>query len=217
MLTRGALLLLVCLNLAAALWWVAHAPAQALRLPITDAGVPGLTLLAEAELDNAPASAELAVAPARLDATPACFSVGPFETPSALRRAVDALGTSVGKLQYREAQVQSTRGFRVYIPAAASRADALAGARTLAAQGMRDYYVVTAGPGENTVSLGLFREEENARKRLVEVQALGIKAVMEASSEERPQWWLEIAVAADYDWRTPLGRGNWQTRPIPCF
>lgn len=217
MLTRGALLLLVCLNLAAALWWVAHAPAQALRLPATDPGVPSLTLLAEAELDDAPASAELAVAPARLDATPACFSVGPFDTPAALRRAVDALGSSVGKLQYREAQVQSTRGFRVYIPAAASRADALAQARTLAAQGMRDYYVVTAGPGENTVSLGLFREEGNARKRLAEVQALGIDAVMEAASEERPQWWLEIAVAADYDLRTPVSRGNWQMRPIPCF
>ena len=51
----------------------------------------------------------------------------------------------------------------------------LATARSLAAQGVRDYYVVTAGPGENTVSLGLFREQRNAEARLAEVRALGIE------------------------------------------
>lgn len=217
MLSRGALLILVCLNLAAALWWAFHVPTRAVPPPPTDPGVPGLVLLAEAEPDSLPAAAELAVAPSRLDAAPTCLSVGPFDTPSALRRAVDRLGGGVGKLQYREAQVQSTRGFRVYVPAAATRSDALALARRLAAQGIRDYYVVTAGPGENTVSLGLFREQQNAETRLAEVQALGIDAVMEAASEDRPQWWLEIAIAADFDWRTPLGAGNWQARPIPCF
>lgn len=217
MLSRGALVILFCLNVAAALWWGLHTPTRAAVPPPTDPGVPGLTLLAEAEPDTLPAAAELAVAPTRLEATPACLSVGPFDTPSALRRAVDALGGSVGKLQYREAQVQSTRGWRVYVPAAATRGEALAQARALAAQGIRDYYVVTAGPGENTVSLGLFRERGNAEKRLAEVQALGIPAVMEGASEDRPQWWLEIAVAVDYDWRTPLGAGNWQARPIPCF
>jgi hypothetical protein len=217
MLSRGALLILFCLNLAAALWWGLHTPARAVLPPATEPGIPGLTLLAEAELADLPADAELAVAPTRMEATPACLSVGPFDTPSALRRAVDALGGSVGKLQYREAQVQSTRGWRVFIPAAASRGEALATARALAAQGVRDYYVVTAGPGENTVSLGLFREQRNAEARLAEVRALGVEAVMEAASEDRPQWWLEIAVAVGFDWRAPLGAGNWQARPIPCF
>ncbi len=217
MLSRGALLILVCLNLAAALWWGFHMPLRAAVPPPTDPGVPSLTLLAEAEAEALPASAELAVAPTRIDAAPNCLSVGPFETPSALRRAVDALGASVGKLQYREAQVQSARGWRVYVPATATRGEALAKARTLAAQGVRDYYVVTAGPGENTISLGLFREQSNAESRLAEIQALDIPAVMEAASEDRPQWWLEIAVAVDFDWRTPLGAGRWQARPIPCF
>ena len=162
MLSRGALLILVCLNLAAALWWGFHPRSIATPLPPTDPGVPGLTLLAEAEIDAMPAAAELAVAPTRMDAAPVCLSVGPFDTPSALRRAVDRLGGGVGKLQYREAQVQSTRGFRRYVPASATRSEALALARQLAAQGIRDYYVVTAGPGENTVSLGLFREQKNA-------------------------------------------------------
>ena len=217
MLSRGALIILLCLNVAAALWWGLHAPSHAAALPATQPGVPGLTLLAEAEPESLPASAELAFAPTRMDAAPACLSIGPFDTPSALRRAVDVLGASVGKLQYREAQVQSSRGWRVYVPAAATRGDALAKARALAGQGIRDYYVVTAGPGENTVSLGLFREQQNAEARLAEVKALGIDAVMETASEDRPQWWLEIAVAANYDWRTPLGAGNWQARPIPCF
>ena len=217
MLSRGALLILVCLNVAASLWWALHVPRVVEPPAATDPGVPGLVLLAEAEVEAAPSSAELAVAPTRMAVAPVCLSVGPFDTPSALRRAVDVLGASVGALQYREAQVQSSRGWRVYVPAAASRAAALTQARALAAQGIRDYYVVTAGPGENTVSLGLFREQGNAEARLAEVKALGIPAVMEAASEDRPQWWLEIAVGADYDWRTPLGAGNWQARPIPCF
>ncbi|HAI58545.1 MAG TPA: SPOR domain-containing protein [Xanthomonadaceae bacterium] len=217
MLSRGALIVLLCLNLAAALWWGLHVPTRVEPPPATDPGVPGLVLLAEAEVEALPASAELAVAPTRMTVAPVCLSVGPFDTPSALRRAVDALGAGVGRLQYREAQVQSSRGWRVHVPAAASRAEALARARALAAQGIRDYYVVTAGPGENTVSLGLFREQTNAEARLAEVKALGIEAVMETASEDRPQWWLEIAVAPDYDWRTPLGAGDWQARPIPCF
>lgn len=217
MISRGVLLILCCLNLAAALWWGLHAPSRAIVPATTDPGVPGLSLLAEVEGDAMPASAELAIAPTRIDAAPACLSIGPFDTPSALRRAVDVLGASVGKLQYREAQVQSSRGWRVYVPAASSRAEALTRARALAAQGIRDYYVVTAGPGENTISLGLFREQANATARLAEVKALGIDAIVETASEDRPQWWLEIAVAAEYDWRTPLGAGNWQARPIPCF
>jgi len=217
MLARGTLLILLCLNLAAALWWGLHTPSRTVAPAATDPGVPGLTLLAEAEEQAMPVGAELAVAPTRIAATLACLSIGPFDTPSALRRAVDVLGASVGKLQFREAQVYSTRGWRVYLPAAASRSEALAQARALAAQGIRDYYVVTAGAGENTVSLGLFREQANAEARRAEVAALGIPVVLEAASEDRPQWWLEIAVAEDYDWRTPLGAGAWQARPIPCF
>lgn len=217
MLARGVFIILVCLNVAAALWWALHTSTYTTAAPATDDDVPGLTLLAEAEEQAMPVGVELAVAPARLDATPVCLSIGPFDTPSALRRAVDVLGARVGKLQYREAQVHSHRGWRVYVPAAASRGDALAQARALAEKGIRDYYVVTAGPNENTVALGLFQKQSNAEARLAEVQAIGIPAVMETASEDRPQWWLEIAVAADYDWRTSLGAGHWQARPIPCF
>ena len=216
MLARGAFIVLLCLNLAASLWWALHRPPQAAPLPPGEPGVPTLVLLAEAEREAQPA-AELATAPMRLAESLSCLSIGPFDTPSALRRAVDALGGSVGKLQYREAQVQSLRGWRVYLPAAASRAEALARARALAALGLRDYYVVTAGPGENTVSLGLFRERSNAEARLAELQSLGIEAAMVAANEERPKWWLEIAVAAEEDWRGRLGTGPWQARPIPCF
>ena len=216
MLARGAFLVLLCLNLTAALWWGLHRPLPTPTPAPGEPGVPLLTLLAEAERDAQPA-AELAVAPMPLAESLSCLSIGPFETPSALRRAVDALGGAVGRLQYREAQVQSLRGWRVYLPAAASRAEALARARALAAQGFRDYYVVTAGPGENTVSLGMFRERGNAESRLAELQAAGVEAVMVAANEERPKWWLEIAVAPELDWRALLGNGRWQARPIPCF
>lgn len=214
---RFLALLLACLNVAVALWWW-HQPKPLPRILSADApDVPALTLLAEAEAERQPQTAEMVEAPAALEALPICLSIGPFDTPSALRAAAERLDGVVGKLQYRESRVAATRGFRVFLPAASNRAAALAQARALAAKGIRDYYVVTAGPEENTISLGLFREEENARTRHAELAALGIEAQLLPANEERPQWQLEVAVAADADWRTALGTGDWQVRPMPCF
>lgn len=217
MIVRLLVLLLACLNVAAGLWWWQHTPVPPASLPAGDPDVPPLVLLAEAEPARLPQTAELAAAPTPASTLSVCLSIGPFDTPSALRAAADRLGGVVGKLQYREAQVAATRGFRVFLPAAANRAAALAQARDLAAKGIRDYYVVTAGPDENSISLGLFRDAANADARRAELAAQGITAQVSATNEERPQWRLEVAMAADVDWRGALGVGSWQARPIPCF
>ena len=142
---RAILLLLACMNLGVAAWWWSHREAPAPPLPSTEPGVPGLRLLAEVadrplyarvaadkRLPARQAARELAEPPAPLSADAQCLSLGPFETPAALREAMDRLLPRVERIQFREVPAVALRGYRVYLPPAESREAAFAVARDLA-------------------------------------------------------------------------------------
>ncbi|HEY9144079.1 MAG TPA: SPOR domain-containing protein [Arenimonas sp.] len=206
MITRSIVVLLVCMNLAVGLWWFVHeAPAEAAPPPL-ETGVGGLVLLGEAELSALPDAAELAGVPMPMPERPACMSLGPFGTPAELRAAMNALSPLAARIQYREVPATEVRGYRVFLSAAASREEALAAARQLAARGVRDYYVVTAGDQENTVSLGLFNELANAEKRREEIAAQGFNARLEPRTEQATQWWIDLVAEAGLDWANALGQ-----------
>jgi hypothetical protein len=214
---RALVLLLVCMNLGVGLWWGLHHDHAVRQLPATEPGVGSLTLLRETERANLPAAAELEDAPTPLEDMTVCLSLGPFQTPADLRAAMGRLMPQVGRIQFRELPATALRGYRVFLPAAANRATALASARELAARGLRDYYVVTAGEQQNTVSLGLFRDLDNARRRQAEVAALGYVATVEARTEAVPQWWVDIAAPAGFEWNKVLPDAAVQARTVPCF
>ncbi|WP_188310304.1 SPOR domain-containing protein [Arenimonas fontis] len=216
MILRGLVVLLACMNLAVALWWWLHTPPPPAAPPLPP-GVGSLVLLGEAEAPPSADQAELASVPLPLPEAPVCLSIGPFGTPAQLRAAMSALTPWVARIQYREVLAGSLRGYRVYLPAAASREEALASARELAARGVRDYYVVTAGDQENTVSLGLFRDLGNAEARRDELLALGFPARLEPRTEQVPQWWIDLAAGPDLDWRAALGgEPGLEGRPADC-
>jgi hypothetical protein len=214
---RAVLLLLECMNLGVGVWCALHLEPEYQPVPALEPGVSGLALLRETDRSPLPAAAELEAAPEPLADMPVCLSIGPFETPADLRAAMGRLMPEVGRIQFRELPATALRGYRVFLPAAASRADALASARALAARGLSDYYVVTAGDQQNTVSLGLFRDLENARRRQAEVAALGYSATVEARTEQVPQWWVDIAAPTGFDWTKVLPGSTAQARPVPCF
>ena len=217
MITRSIVVLLVCMNLAVGLWWFVHeAPVDAPPPPL-ETGVGGLVLLGEAELPDMPDAAELAGVPLPMPERPACMSLGPFGTPAELRAAMNALTPLAARIQYREVPATEVRGYRVFLSAAASREEALAAARQLAARGVRDYYVVTAGDQENTVSLGLFRDLANAEKRRDELSVQGFTAVLEPRTEDAAQWWIDLAAEPGFDWKAllPAAR-DVQARPVAC-
>jgi hypothetical protein len=202
MLLRVLVVLLLCMNLAVAAWWALHdAPAPEPPPPATDPGVASLVLLSESPRPPPAASAELSTDPGPLPAGSACLSLGPFETAEALRGAMNLLLPRVDRIQYREVAATVLRGYQVSLPPAASRADALALARALAARGINDYYVVTAGEAENSVSLGIFKDLANATQRRDAVTALGFAPVMESRTSQEPQWWIDLAAPAGFDWR----------------
>jgi len=208
MLARALVLSLLLMNLGVGVWWWLRPATPPPPRPTTETGVPTLPLLSEVE--NA---GRIAEAPARAG-TPdpvggspdqACLRIGPFLTQADLRRAIAALTPAVDRIQYRESRVLTNRGFWVFLPAQETREAALASARELSARGLRDYYVVTAGDRENTISLGLFRDRPNAETRQREVQALGFAPELQERQEETPNYWIELAAERGLDWRASLG------------
>lgn len=215
---RLLFLLLIALNVGVAGWLVfgqpvAHAPAP------TDPGVPELRLLSDG---RGAATAGDAVAHGHADTASGpqrCLSIGPFETQSDTRKAVDALSNHVSAVQYRQTQTTQTSGWWVYLPAFATRDGAIQAARTLSAQGVHDYYVITAGDRQNTVSLGLYHDPENAKRRRDQIAALGLHPQLTERTETLPQYWVDIAVPAKapFDWKAYVDDPAVASTSARCF
>lgn len=217
MILRGLVVFLVCLNLGVGLWWWGHPEPPSPAPPALAAGTGTLVLLGEAEAPPSPDAADVGSVPVPMPETAACVSLGPFATPAELRVAMNALTPLVARIQFREAAATELRGYRVYLPAAGDRGAALATARQLAASGVKDYYVVTAGADENTVSLGLFRDLANAEKRRDELAALGYQPVLEPRTSEGAEWWIDFAAEPGFDWRAVVRRPDGlEARAVAC-
>jgi len=220
MLVRLLFLLLLALNVGAGAWLLFGRVPEPMLPPATDPGVPELRLLSETRHAAHPVEAPPAAATTAPNSHDACSTLGPFITTVDMRAAMQALSPHVARIQYRGEQVRRSHGYWVYLPAAADREGALDAARRLAAKGIHDYYVVTAGDSQNTISLGLFNDQSNAEKRLAQLQALDFAAKVEQRVETEPAYWVDYAVPADgnFDWQAWLpGRNDLQSRPIDCF
>ena len=221
MFLRLLFVFLCVLNIALGAWVLLGQPYARGGNP-TDPGVPELRLLSEL-----PESASVAPAAATTTSmsgsseSPSyrCMALGPFATPQDLRNARQALSAQVTRMRSRQEQASQVSGWWVYLPAAGSRADALAQARELAAHQISDYFVVSAGDQPNTISLGLFKDPANARKRRDEVVAAGFPARMSERSESVPEYWLDLVVTdrAHFDWRSRIRASGIGSHSTSCF
>jgi len=213
---RLLFLLLIAFNIGVAAWLAfGRAPAAPLP-PATDPGVPELKLLSERAGAPAPIAPESRAALA----SDRCESIGPFPTQADMRGAMQTLTPHVPRIQYREEQTHQSRGFWVYLPALPSRDAALAAARALSAKNVRDYYVVTAGDQQNTISLGLFHDRVNADTRRAQIAALGFNAQVSERVETLPVYWVDFVLPAQpgFNWQAWLpGRSDLQTQTVDCF
>lgn len=229
MLVRLLFVLLGLANIALGAWlWLGQPYPARDALPAADPGIPMLQLLSEVPPDAdsvaAPAvSASLASAAANTVAADAdderrCVALGPFATPQDLRVARQALEAKVERSRVRQEQVTESGSWWVYLPPATSRIQALARARQLADRHVSDYFVVSSGEHANSVSLGLFKDPDNARRRRDEVIAAGFPARMIQRAETVPAYWLDLVVpaGAGIDWRSPQLVGV-QSHSTPCF
>jgi hypothetical protein len=216
MLLRALIVLLACMNIGVASWWLLHHEAHARMLPVNEPGIASLTLYSESDhAAESLAPAASSAAPS-LSADAVCQSLGPFETSASLRKAMDALLPKVERIQFREVEATELRGYRVYLPAAADRAQALATARCALGARHRRLLRGDRGRPDQHGSLGIFRELENASKRRDEVVALGYNAVVEPRTEPVQQWWIDLAAAPGFDWHAVLGKRRLKAEAAPC-
>lgn len=227
MFLRLLFVLLTALNIAVGAWLLLGQPYARGGMP-SDPGVTELRLLSEMPVPAPAATAAIpaaATAAAPAMATPprnlsySCLALGPFATPQDLRSARQALTAQTVRMRSRQEQTSQTSGWWVYLPAAGSRAQALAVARQLAARNINDYFVVSAGDQPNTISLGLFKDPANARKRRDEVAAAGFPARMSERSESVPEYWLDLVVAdgGNFDWRSRVRTAGIGSHSTGCF
>jgi len=208
MFLRVLFMLLLAMNLGVASWLYFSPQQAAADLPVSDVGISRLALLSERDQPGDAASSELAEAPESRAALASdrCRSIGPFPTQADMRSAMNKLTPLSRRVQYREARATQPRGYWVYVPAVATREQALSVARQLSSKGVRDYYVVTAGDQQNTISLGLFRDQNNAERRRAEIAALGFAPQLIQRTEDLPVYWVDFAEdpARPVDWRSQL-------------
>lgn len=227
MFLRLLFVLLTALNIAVGAWLLLGQPYARGGMP-SDPGVTELRLLSEMPVPAPAATAAIpaaATAAAPAVATPprslsySCLALGPFATPQDLRSARQALSAQTVRMRSRQEQTSQTSGWWVYLPAAGNRAQALAVARQLAARNINDYFVVSAGDQPNTISLGLFKDPANARKRRDEVAAAGFPARMSERSESVPEYWLDLVVAdgGNFDWRSRVRTAGIGSHSTGCF
>ena len=220
MFLRFLLLLLVALNLGVAGWLLVGDNARPMP-SAADPGVPELRLLSEQGGNAEAQSAELSQAPQKAPAsTDQCHTLGPFATEADVRKALDALTPHVAGIQFRQEQSTASRGWWVYLPALPNRDAALETARKLSDHGVRDYYVVTAGDRQNTISLGLFHDPANARRRSQAIAELGFQPVMHERTEQVLQFYVDYALSPgqSLDWHHYLpDQSGIQSSTRQCF
>lgn len=218
MIIRGICLLLLFANLGVMAWSMAR-PDQATRIfRRTDPGVPALVLLRESDRALEEMTREFSPGAATVNAS--CYTLGPFTNTAELDSALELIADQIDSSQQRQVMSPETQGFWVYIPAVGSREEALTIARQLSEYGVRDYYVVTAGEQENTISLGLYRDQINAQRRLDTIQQLGFEVEQIIRNDEFPDYWLDYSHAQDVrpGWEAILVSQPDVTRSqIACF
>ncbi|HDS0924616.1 TPA: SPOR domain-containing protein [Stenotrophomonas maltophilia] len=192
------------------------APAAAATAPAAASAPPAAATTALADATPAPpkptsptptpaATAAVEPGPARLPETPPaptppgplqCISLGPFADRDSAMAAQGKAGELVQRSRLREVpKPGASSTYRVMMPAAASREEAQATVKRIAAAGISDYYIMAQGEDANAIALGQYRNREGAERRLAALSAAGFSARLVGGNEGSAQWWVDAALA----------------------
>jgi hypothetical protein len=180
------------------------APASSTATASATSATPSSPASSPAPVAHEPAPAPPPVPQPPRPTTYTCMALGPFGTQNDMRTARTALTNQAARMRSRQEQTTQTTGWWVYLPGGGSRDKALELGRRLAAANVGDYFVVSSGDQSN-VSLGLFKDPANARRRREQVVAAGFPAQMTERTETVPEYWLDVVIADN-------GHANWRDR-----
>ncbi|HEY0504260.1 MAG TPA: SPOR domain-containing protein [Lysobacter sp.] len=239
MLVRALVVLLLVLNLGVAAWWglrTPPAPAAAVEPPLgvaklqlarevrppqpaptAPAAAPPVAAATVAPAPTPPPVAPTTTAAATVPADARCFSVGPFADATAANRARELLLAVASPVVPREQRSgSSARGWRVYVPPAASPEEATAIAQRISAAGFNDYLVVRQGSEANSIALGRYRSEQSARRRADSLTAAGFAVRAEPLGEGRVSVWLDLVAKPEFDPARAEAAVLVPARPLDC-
>ncbi len=228
MIARMLLVLLVVMNLGVAAWWALHRPAPPPAAAPLDASVPTLALirgsgeapaanaaLPAAEAASTPAAPAAAAIPAATPAAMVCASFGPFADEAGVQAARGRLAMPGVQASVRSAGGANVRGYNVIMPPQANRETALAMVERLRAAGFNDLLLRNDGEAANSIALGRFGAEENARRHQDALQAKGFAVQVVPIGEGAAAFWLDVRADARFDpnaQRARLGAVQVQSR-----
>ncbi|WP_312316020.1 SPOR domain-containing protein [Stenotrophomonas sp.] len=185
---------------------VAAAPEAASTAPLTDAtatppaspAAPTAAPPAATPVAPTPA-APVAAAPAPAPpaaASAQCLSLGPFADRDTAIAAQGKAGNLLQRSRLREVPNAGASTYRVMMPASASREEAQALVKRIAAAGISDYYILGQGEDANAIALGQYRNREGAERRMAALSAAGFNARLVASGGDgSAQWWVDATLA----------------------
>ncbi|MBI3772006.1 MAG: hypothetical protein HY272_04845 [Gammaproteobacteria bacterium] len=122
----------------------------------------------------------------------ACYAVGPFYLVGDVGRAAAVFEKEGVSAQQRAAAERKQAGFWVYIPPRPTLQEAREVLRTLKEKDIYDALIIAEGEKQNSISVGVYHVEPQAKQRQDEIKVLGYKAVVEPLYRTQPQYWLDL-------------------------
>ena len=166
------------------------APAASTAPPAAPAATTPAAPAAAPPVAAAPAPAAPAPAPAQ------CLSLGPFTSRDTAIAAQGKAGDLLQRSRLREVPNAGASTYRVMMPPSASREEAQALVKRIAAAGISDYYILGQGEDANAIALGQYRNREGAERRMAALSAAGFNARLVASGGDgSAQWWVDATLA----------------------
>jgi hypothetical protein len=186
------------------------------ELELAPARLPGLEAMSEAPTGDNQAdqdftgtgdAAEVVTAEQALSADQApilprvCARLGRFGDEASAAGALAALGKSTNFLQADPVTRIGTVGgtqvsFWVYLPPFLDRKTANMALSALAQRGIRDAYIVGEGEDQNAISLGLFSEQDRAKRRVRQLEESGMTATISRLERPSTDYVIDVALSS---------------------
>jgi hypothetical protein len=208
---------LVLANIGLWMWgsWYREPPVQEERPARAPIAPEKMRLLNEAGVKlqprkaPPPANAELAA-----NAPQVCLRIGPFPDTELTAKAEATLNEWHLGFARRPEETKTITGYRVFLPAMASKEAAERKRKELTRLGFKDHAVIQEEGWNNAISLGLFSVEANAESRVRELAAKGVAAKSQPLYQTRTLYWLDSGVPVPADVAAKMKQADWGAKEI---
>jgi hypothetical protein len=153
-------------------------PAESTAVISNASNIPGIRLISELDINDFG------------DRNRQCFTIGPFESAETVDAIVEMLTEFASRAGPRETEAFVDRGYWVYLPPYEDEQGARQAIEILYDAGM-DVGLISNGEFDNSVSLGYFISQDNARKQRDRVREMGFPAEFKIQREDESRFWVD--------------------------